>query len=648
MVNYMKKILILLSVFLIIIMRIFYINIYESDKYESLLIEKTEKYVYGSSAPRGRILDRNGKVLVDNVGIKSLYYTKVNGISVNKEIEIAEYLSSVLNVKETENINVIKNFYLIKNDNGNNLITEEEKELYNKRKLSSEDLKKLKYERITDSMLDTINWKSATIYDLMNKGYSYERKLILNDISDTEYSKIIESNIEGLSIYITWKRIYNYGDTLKDIFGTIGSIPEERKKEYLNNGYSLDDVVGLSYLEYQYEDYLKGEKDLYKVNSDNTLDLIKEGSSGNDLVLSIDIDVQLKLESIIKENILKAKKYKYTDYFSETYSVVGNPNTGEILAMSGQKLVNEETKEFKNVNTNIINTSYTVGSIVKMATISTGYKYNVIDIDTKMKDGCIKLYQVPIKCSYKDLGNINDLTAISKSSNYYQFKIAIGITGNSYSYNMKLNSSINDFNKFRNMFQEYGLGSITGIDLPNEVKGITGKNTSSDLLLNLSIGQYDTYTPIELFQYVNTVASLGNKRSPQLMKNISKNNKVILENEYEVNSKVNLEEKYLNRLKEAMHLATTSGTARNYINSLYNPAGKTGTSETFIDTNNDGKMDKKTISIGFVGFAPFDNPKYSIIVLAPNIYEDREEEYSKVYITRYISRDITNFLFENY
>ena len=96
-----------------------------------------------------------------------------------------------------------------------------------------------------------------------------------------------------------------------------------------------------------------------------------------------------------------------------------------------------------------------------------------------------------------------------------------------------------------------------------------------------------------------------------------------------------------------MNLATKSGTARNYINKSYNPAGKTGTSETFVDTNNDGVMDTLTTSLAFVGFAPFDNPKYSVIVLAPNLYESNDKEYSKVYITRYISRDITNFLFEN-
>ena len=211
---------------------------------------------------------------------------------------------------------------------------------------------------------------------------------------------------------------------------------------------------------------------------------------------------------------------------------------------------------------------------------------------------------------------------------------------------MKLNTSINEFNKLRGVYKEYGLGSITGIDLPNESLGILGNKTSSDLFLNLSIGQYDTYTPIELFQYINTLASGGYKKKPQLMKVIINNKDEIIKNNYEILNKLSVEDKYINRLKEAMNLATISGTARNYISSSNNPAGKTGTSETFIDTNNDGKMDTKTTSIAFVGFAPFDNPKYSIVVLAPNLYVEKDYEYKKVYITRYISRDITNFLFE--
>ena len=196
------------------------------------------------------------------------------------------------------------------------------------------------------------------------------------------------------------------------------------------------------------------------------------------------------------------------------------------------------------------------------------------------------------------------------------------------------------------MYKDYGLGSLTGIDLPNETIGIIGKSIKSDLLLNLSIGQYDTYTPIELFQYVNTIASLGERRKPLLMHSIRDNNSIIKENNYDIINNISLDEVYLKRLREAMHLSITSGTSRNYIKDIYNGAGKTGTSETYIDSDNDGKMDVKTISNAFVGFAPFDNPKYSIVVLTPNIYVERDYDYQKVH-TKYISNNIMQFLFEN-
>ena len=646
-----KTYIFLFMIFLLVIIRLYNLNVINGEKYQDLLKEKTTIYVYENNYPRGRILDRNGKVLVDNIGIKSVYYRKNKNASVEEELNIAYSLAKILDIKISDNKNILKNYWLLKNEFGNNLITIEEYDLYKKRKINSEELKKLKHQRITDEMLNDLSHldkEIATIYNLMNKGYSYDKKLIITEIDDEVYSKLIEANIKGVNIEITWKRIYLYNDTLKDIFGTIGSISKEEKSYYLNQGYELNDMVGLSYLEYQYEKYLKSEKNLYKVNSDNSLTLIKEGKKGNDLVLSIDIDVQLELEKLVKENILKAKKNKYTDYFSEAYSIVSNPNNGEIIAMVGQKLIDKNNKIFKNVNTNLINTSYTVGSVVKMATMSVGYKYNIVDINTKMKDGCIKLYQVPLKCSYKNLGNINDMTAISKSSNYYQFKIAIGLTNNLYKYNMKLNTTKEDFNKFRDIFKEYGLGVKTGIDLPNESIGIIGSGISSDLLLNLSIGQYDTYTPVELIQYVNTIASNGDRKNLSLMKKIIDNDKEIVINNVNILNKVDLENIYLDRLKMAMNLATKSGTARNYINKKYNPAGKTGTSETFIDTNNDGIMDSKTTSLAFVGFAPYDNPEYSIVVLAPNLYIDNDKEYSKVYITRNISLGITNFLFENY
>ena len=645
----MKKYFFLTIIFLTFSLRLIYLNNYKKEEYTKLLNQKINNYVYGTSAPRGRIIDRNGKILVDNKGIKTIYYTKLKGVTKEEEIDIAYKLASMLNIKINDKC--LKEFWLILNNNGDNLITKEEWKLYDERKLDSKEIKKLKLERIPTEEIDnmsTLDKKSATLYTLMNTGYSYEKKELSKNVSDEEYSLIIDSNIKGITSELSFERVYNYGDTLKDIFGKVGNIPEEKKDEYLKKGYELNDIVGLSYLELYYEDYLKGEKDLFKVNDDNTLTLIKNGHKGQDLILSIDIDAQLKLESVIKENIVAAKKRKYTDYFTEAYSIVGIPKTGEIIALSGQKLVSDyHNPLFQNVNTNLINSSFTVGSVVKLASISTGYKYHAIEIGDTMVDSCIKLYQVPLKCSYKSLGKIDDLNAIAKSSNYYQFKIAINLTGNKYKYNMKLKVEKEDFDKYRDMFKSYGLGNLTKIDLPNEKIGIIGNNYASDLLLNLSIGQYDTYTPIELFQYVNTVASMGERRAPQLMKEIKNGDNIVLNNEYSLLNKVDLDQKYLERLKLGMNLATINGTARNYILGFKNPAGKTGTSEVFIDTNNDNIVDVKTNSLSFIGFAPFDDPKYTIIVITPNIYVDNGTDFTKVYYPRYISQGITKFLFEN-
>lgn len=644
--NMLKKMIISL-LFLIMMGRVAYLNLYLHDHFSHALEDKTIKYVYGSSAPRGRILDTNGVVLVDNIGVKTIYYQKIKGTTLSDEINIAYTLAEVANISINEKSLI--NFWLIKNNSGEDLITEEEWRRYNERKITSSELKELKKSRVTEDAINSLtelDCKAATIYDLMNKGYSYEPKELLTNLTDDEYSKVIEMNIKGVYGGLKWERIYPEGDSLKDIFGSIGQIPKENLDDYLNEGYEINDVVGLSYLEYQYEDYLKGEKDVYIVNKDNTLSLVKEGSSGCDVYLSIDINMQKELERLIKENILNIKKKKNTDYFEEAYSVVSNPKTGGIMAMAGLKLKDFQNEVFENANINLITKSYTVGSVVKGASMSVGYKYNIIGINTMLTDSCVKLYQVPIKCSYKSLGRLNDITALAKSSNYYQFMIAIGLTNNKYKYNMKLETKKEDFDKYRNMFLEYGLGGLTNIDLPNEKTGIIGNNYSADLLLNLAIGQYDTYTPVELAQYINTIGSTGEKRNISLMQKIVKNDEVILENEYNIVGEVSLDDVYKKRLKEGFKMATTAGTARNYINAKNNPGGKTGTSETFIDTDNDGVMDAKTTSIQFVGFAPFDDPNFSIVVIAPNLYKETNYEYSKVYITRYISQGISNFFFE--
>ena len=513
------------------------------EYYTKLLDEKTNIYVYGISAPRGRILDCNGKVLVDNIGIKTIYYNKIKGITKSKELEIAGLLANVLSVDEAT-IDELKEYYLINNNDGKYLITDEEYKLFEERKITKEEIDIKKRARITDDMLNYSSKEKtqAHIYSLMNKGYIYSKKKIASNLTEEEYAKIIESKIPGITGELSWDRIYLYGDTLKNIFGRIGSITKETKEYYLTKDYELTDTVGISYLENVYEDYLRGKKAKYKVGSDYTLTLLEEEQKGNDLILSIDIDMQIKTEEILKDKLILAKKYGNTEYFKDSYALVSDPLTGSIKAISGIRLNDDNT--FSDISLNNINKSYTIGSAVKGATIAVGYKYNLIEPGKYINDSCVKLLFVPPKCSFKKLGKVNDLTALSNSSNYYQYMIAIKLTGNTYTPNMKLNATKEHFKKYREMLSSFGLGVKTGIDLPNEQTGIIGKTIADDLLLNLSIGQYDTYTPIEVLQYINSVAT-GKRIKLSLMQEIKNGEETLLENKSEVLNNVDLIKNHL-------------------------------------------------------------------------------------------------------
>ena len=638
----------ILVIFLFCILGVRLISIRASkEEYQEKLLAKTEVYVSGSSAPRGRILDTNGNVLVDNIGVKTIYYNKIKGINIEDEIEIAKKLADILTI-DAAGTKALKDYWLVTNSNGESLITEEEYKLLEERKLTNNDITDLKYERITEEMLNSfsdIEKKAAHIYSLMNDGYVYSKKEILKDVSESEYAKVIESNIPGVTGELSWERIYLYGDTLKNIFGSIGLIPEERKEEYLSSGYELTDTVGLSYLEFEYEEYLKGTKAEYLVNSDNTLTLVSEEKRGNDLVLSIDINLQLKVEEIIKDKIILGDKYPNTDYYKDSYALVSDPNNGSILAIAGIR--RNDDGLWSDISLNTINKSFTIGSAVKGATIAVGYKYGLIEMDKYITDSCVKLYLVPEKCSFKSLGRINDLTALAYSSNYYQYLIAIGLTGNTYKPNIKLNATEEHFNIYRNMLASFGLGVKTEIDLPGEQTGIIGKTIADDLLLNLAIGQYDTYTPVEVLQYINSLAT-GKRTALSLMKEIKLNDDVILSNESTVLNEIELEQVYLYRIREGLKLVLSEGTGRIYVDKSINAAGKTGTSESFYDSNSDGTVDVATITSTFAGYFPSDNPKFSVVVITPNISHNNGSNDTMYYGASKITKDITNYLAENY
>lgn len=630
--SFYRKILTIITTFIFIFFLIRFVNIHYLDNlnYLNLYEKKTVKYLYTPNAPRGRILDTNNNIIVDNKKVPIINYRKL-GLTTKEEISLAYNLITILPISTEATPEELKKFYLLTN-NTDYLLTPEEENKYKYRELNSQDIYKIKLERI-DKEINNYTLKDRlaihTFY-LMNTGYSTSTKLLLDNVSEEVCATIIEANLKGVTCDYKYVRVNNY-DTLKTIIGKTGQITKEKAEYYDSLGYLKDETVGISGLEEYYEETLHGTPAQYQINPDNSLTLISEAKKGDDLVLSIDINIQLQVEEILLKNLKLAKNYAHTEYFNTAYALVGNPNTGEIIAASGLTLLttnNYETK--KEVTSNIITHSFTVGSVVKGASHTVGYQNNAIVVGKKIQDGCVKLYSVPKKCSYKRLGLIDDITALKTSSNYYQFLTAIKVTGNTYKPNLKLNVTELDFNKYRDTFKTYGLGDLTYIDLNNETTGIIGKTIAPDLLLNLAIGQYDTYTPVELLSYINTIATKGNRYALSFKK---QQNKLV--------STVNLEQEYFNRIQEGFKEVIKSGTGRGYTNILYDPAGKTGTAEVYYDSKT------TTINSTYIMYAPTTNPKYSLVVLTPNISYNNDQVNYPAPINRYISKEISDVLFAN-
>lgn len=663
------NILIALIILLIFVLSgsLFYFQIIRNSFYIEKLDYLTTNIVAGSTAPRGRIYDRNHKLIVDNKPIKVIYYKAPSGITVKEEIDNAYKVANIISIDYNYLQDYdLKEFWIKNNmDKAKAKITDDEWEQLDKRKITLDDIENMKRERITDDDLSSfseLDYKAAYIYYLMNKGYSYDEKVIKDeDVTDEEYALISENidDLKGFNTKLDWEREYLYGDTFRTILGTVSTsdagIPYELKDDYLKKGYELNDRVGTSYLEYQYEDYLKGEKNKYEILDNGTKKLISEGSRGNDIVLTIDIELQKAVEQILIEQLYAAKNEPNTEFYNRSFVVIMDPNTGEILAMAGKQIIKGANGyEIYDYTPGVTTSPVVVGSVVKGASHIVGYNTGALNIGEVRKDFCIKIAATPEKCSWTKLGTLNDITALKQSSNSYQYQTAIKVGGGYYAYDEPLSINEEAFDTYRNTFAQFGLGVMTGIDLPVESLGYKGSSTMSGYLLDFAIGQYDTYTPIQLAQYVSTVANNGKRMQPHLLKEVYSSKeesfqKLIYSYEPVVLNNVDTKPEYLERVKMGFKAVLDyDGTGYGYMPDYINPAGKTGTSQSFVDSDNDGAIDTETLTNTFIGFAPYDNPSVSFAIVSPDVTHYNNGSTYRTAVNKKISYEVSKKFFEIY
>lgn len=643
--------------FSVLILRLGIVQIVYGDDYRRE-IERTEDVTVNNPVPRGKMFDRTGKVIVDNTPQNAITYTN-RGAKQDEMLKVAERLSNLIE-KDTDKVQERekKDYWILKNpERADKKVPKKEmeklEEQYEGKELDKA-IYRLKVDRVTDKELQELSAKDLeilAIYKEFTSGYALTPQIIKNKNVTPEEFAVVSENLQllpGVDTTTDWERAYAFGSTLKSVLGKITDsdegLPAEQLEYYLARDYSRNDRVGKSYIEMQYEDVLHGQKAKVKNVTDksgNVLETIPitEGKRGMDLVLSIDMDLQLAVEKIIEEELKAAKAKSGTNLLDRAYVVLMDPHTGEILTMAGKRIVKDE-ETGKNVMQDDalgnITTSYNVGSAIKGATILTGFKTGVITPGTSFYDAPILISSSQPKKSWKNLGTVNDVTALKFSSNVYMFYTAIRIGEGKYIPNAPLPLKLDKgFATFRDSFAQFGLGVRTGIDLPNETTGFKGiYGNTPGLLLDLSIGQFDTYSNMQLGQYISTIANGGNRMEPHIVKEIREplleNNElgpIVQEIKPKVLNRVDAEPEWFDRVHQGFKKVyqEKGGTAFYYFGSKdYNPAGKTGTAEAFYDgpeRKKFGKEPPEVINLSLVGYAPEDNPEIAMAVLVPWAYQ---------------------------
>ncbi|WP_427704355.1 peptidoglycan D,D-transpeptidase FtsI family protein [Staphylococcus parequorum] len=628
---------VIVFIFAVIVLRLGYLQIAEGSHYEQL-IKNSENLTVNEAVPRGRILDRNGKVLVDNASKKAITYARGRKTSQSEVLKIAKDLSRLIEMDTDKITDRDKQDYWIQiHPNKAEDLMKEEQALLEDGSISQDDYDESLYKKIGAKQTDTLtdeDLQILSIYREMMSGSALDPQMIKNeDVSDEEYAAVSQklSELPGVNTTMDWDRKYPYDDTLRGIFGDVSTseegIPKELTEKYLSKGYSRNDRVGKSYLEYQYDDILKGKKKEMKYTTDKSGDVIDSkvinpGSRGDDLVLSIDIELQKKTEEYLEKQIDKLRSEGAKD-MDNAMIVVQNPNNGDVLAMAGKQI--DKNGDLTDYDIGTFTSQYAVGSSIKGGTLLAGYQNNAIEVGDEMVDQPLEFAGGLKKSSYFNQDGkvtINDKEALMHSSNVYMFKTALKIAGSAYTPNMTLPSDISEAGqKLRKGLNQVGLGVKTGIDLPNETSGqIEPLTDNPGNFLDLAIGQYDTYTPLQLSQYVSTIANDGYRVQPHIGLEVrDATNKDTLgpvkeKFKGDVLNKVNNTEEEVNQVQEGFEMAFNEeeGTGYESFNDTEVPsAGKTGTAEVFQDGD-------PKVNATYVGYAPIENPQLAFSIVYTN------------------------------
>lgn len=635
---------IVILLFMTIIGRLLYMQVLNKDFYEKKLASASQTKVTTSSA-RGEIYDASGKPLVENTLKQVVSFTRSNKMTATDLKEIAKKLLTYVSISSpnlTER--QLADYYLadpeIYKKTVEALPSEKRLDSHGNR-LSESELYNNAVDSVQTSQLNYTEDEKKEIYlfSQLNAVGNFATGTIATDpLNDSQVAVIasISKEMPGISISTSWDRKI-LETSLSSIVGSVSSekagLPAEEAEAYLKKGYSLNDRVGTSYLEKQYEETLQGKRSVKEIHLDKygnmeSVDTIEEGSKGNNIKLTIDLAFQDSVDALLKSYFNSELGNGGAKYSEGVYAVALNPKTGAVLSMSGLKhdlKTGDLTPDSLGTVTNV----FVPGSVVKAATISSGWENGVLSGNQTLTDQPIVFQgSAPIYSWYKLAYGSFPITAVEAleySSNAYMVQTALGIMGQTYQPNMFVGTSNLEtaMGKLRATFGEYGLGAATGIDLPDESTGFVPKEYSFANYITNAFGQFDNYTPMQLAQYVATIANDGVRVAPRIVEGIYGNNdkgglgELIQAIDTKEINKVNISESDMAILHQGFyqvsHGTSPLTTGRAFSDgATVSISGKTGTGESYVAGGQEAN------NTNAVAYAPTENPQIAVAVVFPH------------------------------
>lgn len=465
---------------------------------------------------------------------------------------------------------------------------------------------------------------------------SYIPRRVKVNISQAEMFKIVERRTElpGISVELEpIRQIHNDPDGSPigtHILGYINAIRPEQVEEYKAQGYNPSDRVGENGLEKYYERYLRGKDGIMEVQVNKDSETVEKRmrrapEPGNDLVLALDRRFQSRVEQILKEQIDKMRNDpKLRKDLKGAHALVMNPKTGEILAMASypdydlnlhydrEKFNQAYATQIRPYEMNhFINSQYEPGSTVKPISVMLALQEKLTTPNETIYDrGGLQVGNVFMRnWKLSGHGPVNARRALAVSNNTYMYTMAVRLANRAENY--KDQFAVLDYYN-----AQFGLGVKTGVDLPYEKTGWESPYSYYGNLAHAFIGQYDLFTPMQLGQYVSTIANGGYRIRPHFVKEIRKGTtdlkqpgRTLMHIEPEVLNKIEIDPQWLKVAQEGMRMVTEpGGTAYWTFRGLpFSVAAKTGTAQT-------GRAEDNSL---IVGYAPYEDPQVAFVVIVP-------------------------------